>query len=158
MTSCLAAALVVSVVLLSFPSSSEARDFPGAVMSAGIGYRTSQSATLEGEAGYLWPLTSEAYEGAGPVVAAATGLGGVSVGGGAMVMFECIHAFGCQAVVLEAEAYRPWLLSDWDRQVALGGRLSYTVFLVRLSVAMYGPGSQNDGYRYMAGIGVQLPY
>jgi len=75
-----------------------------------------------------------------------------------MWMFECIHAVGCQSLSLVAEAYRPWLLSDWTEKVALGGRLTYALYVVRLSVAMYGPENKGDAYRYMAGAGLQFPY
>jgi hypothetical protein len=154
----LATAIGIAVALVSSRNSAQARDFPGAVVNGGIGFRTSQSATLEGEAGYLWRVPLRSYVGGGPVITADAGLGGGSLGCGAMLMFECVHAFGCQAVSLEGEVYRPWLLSDWDKQVALGGRLTYTLYLLRLNLAMYGPGRQNDGYRYAVGVGLQLPY
>jgi len=136
----------------------EARDFPSAVWNGGLAFRTTQSATVEGEFGYLSRLPAEAYSGAGPVVEAALGLGGPTLGLGGMGMFGCLHALGCQAVSLVAEGYRPCLLSDWEREIAFGGRLTYALYIVRVSLAMYVPGSKHDGYRYMVGAGAQFPY
>src|SRR6185503_2465325 len=97
----LAAAIAVAVALVSLQKAAAARDFPGAVANGGLAYRTNQSATLEGEAGYLWRLPLQSYAGAGPAITADVGLGGVSSGAGLMLMFRCVHAFGCQAISLQ---------------------------------------------------------
>jgi len=135
-----------------------ARDFPGAEANGSLSFRTNQSLTLEGELGYLWRLPTMSEMGAGTIGRARIGLGGASLGWGGIWMFGCVHAFGCQAVSLMAEVYRPWWVSDWTRETTAGGDLTYALYLFRFSVAMYTPEPASGRRRYVVGVGLQLPY
>ena len=106
--------------------------------------------------GNLWRLPTEAYAGLGASATVAGGIGGVSAAGGPIAMFQCVHAFGCKSVSVDAKVLRPVLLSAWKHETRVGGEFALGLYLFKVTAAVYRKIGGDSNTSISVGAGMQV--